>query len=64
LKVKKLSSRAFEVNSESGKTYFIWYDPFKGSWGCSCLGYASHLKECKHIAVVKKAVLEGEVSLG
>ncbi|MEM4975988.1 MAG: hypothetical protein QXT64_01535 [Desulfurococcaceae archaeon] len=66
MKVRKMSDRVFEVGSESedGKAYTVWFDPFRGSWMCSCTGYAIHLKPCKHILRIQKAVAEGVVTLG
>ncbi|MEM2447907.1 MAG: hypothetical protein QXT14_03015 [Candidatus Bathyarchaeia archaeon] len=66
MNVRKLSDRVFEVESESmeGKTYVVWFDPWRKSWRCTCMDFSTRLRSCKHIALVNRLVLDGVVGLG
>lgn len=63
--VRRVSENVFEVESESekGRTYYVWFDPFRRAWHCSCPGFAIRLKTCKHILLVLNMLKDGGLSL-
>jgi len=56
--IRQTSYRTWEVEGEND-TYVVSIDA-RGRWRCTCPGFVTHLKPCKHIGLVLANMGRGE----